>query len=181
MHSRKQSGALNPSLKITVEKNNGLGNAKKILSTEPKAFGTPYRQLSTKQLKKYREKINNRTITQEEYKRYSWNKRFKERRDEGVKAFWQKEIDAIQKGDAGKRNYLPEQLAEMEAGNIPTFGGKKLAGHHKYSASEYPQLANDPNNIYPATFREHFERWHGGRWANQSRGVPLRPEYMEEF
>ena len=56
----------------------------------------------------------------------------------------------------------------------PTFKGKVIAGHHTYSASKYPQLANLGEIIYPATFREHLYGWHGGRYKLSLPGKPLK-------
>lgn len=41
-----------------------------------------------------------------------------------------------------------------------------MQGHHSYSASQYPHLANKGEIIYPATPNEHFNGWHGGNWKN---------------
>ena len=48
---------------------------------------TPYKSLSRGQQKKIKEKIENRTVTKEEYKRYQWDKRFSKSRAEGVNEF----------------------------------------------------------------------------------------------
>lgn len=56
-----------------------------------------------------------------------------------------------------------------------------MEGHHKRNIAEYPALADDPNNIYPATKYEHFERWHGGNWQNETHGTPNNPLIPEEF
>lgn len=52
---------------------------------------TPYKSLSRNQQKKIKEKIGNRTVTKEEYKRYQWDKRFSKRRAAGVTEFWKQE------------------------------------------------------------------------------------------
>ena len=36
-------------------------------------------------------------------------------------------------------------------------------------------------NIYPATKNEHFNRWHGGNWQNDTFGEPLKPWIPEDF
>ena len=48
---------------------------------------TPYKSLSRGQQKKIKEKIENRTVTKEEYKRYQWDKRFSKSRAAGVNEF----------------------------------------------------------------------------------------------
>jgi hypothetical protein len=45
----------------------------------------------------------------------------------------------------------------------------------------YPQVADEPLNIYPVTYYEHFNRWHGGRWRNPTSGKPLSPDVPEWF
>ena len=56
-----------------------------------------------------------------------------------------------------------------------------MEGHHTYNALDYPQLADNPDIIYPATKDEHFNRWHGENYQNDTSGLPLKPDYPEEF
>lgn len=56
-----------------------------------------------------------------------------------------------------------------------------MEGHHRYNALDYPQLADNPDIIYPATYDEHFNRWHGGNWQNDTDGQPLNLLFEEEF
>lgn len=50
-----------------------------------------------------------------------------------------------------------------------------MQGHHSYSASQYPHLANKGEIIYPATPNEHFNGWHGGNWKNSLPGERIKP------
>ena len=59
------------------------------------------------------------------------------------------------------------------------FDGKTLQGHHTYSASQYPHLANRPEVIFPVTFNEHFYGWHGGNWKMSLPGE--RINIMQDF
>jgi hypothetical protein len=55
----------------------------------------PFKSLNRTQQRKLKEKIENRTITKEEYKRYLWDKRFSKRRAAGVNDFWKQEKKRI--------------------------------------------------------------------------------------
>lgn len=94
----------------------------------------------------------------------------------GVSEFWTAEQQRLQAGLPGTRNWSPAAGAGILQGKQP----RGIYGHHKYSVSEYPQLANDPSNIYPVTFYEHLFRWHGGRWQ-PTHGVPLDEGFKEWF
>ena len=52
------------------------------------------------------------------------------------------------------------------SGKRAKFDGKTLQGHHTYSASQYPHLANRSEVIYPVTFNEHFRGLNGGNWIS---------------
>ncbi len=49
-----------------------------------------------------------------------------------------------------------EQIEEVLNNNVPKYNGKAITGHHSYSASKYPHLADKGEVIYPATFNEHL-------------------------
>ena len=134
----------------------------------------PYTTPSSKKMKEFKKKINSRTITKEEYQRYQWAKRFKKRRDDGVQNFWDQEKARLLRSEKGTRNWTKKQKADILNNIRPTFKGKVIAGHHTYSASKYPQLANLGEIIYPATFREHLYGWHGGRYKLSLPGKPLK-------
>ena len=61
----------------------------------------------------------------------------------------------------GTRNWSATDIDAIMRGQNP----QGMFAHHKYSVSLYPQLANNPSNIIPVTFGEHFHRWHGGNSA----------------
>ena len=67
------------------------------------------------------------------------------------------------------------------SGKTPKHNGDPIEGHHKYNALDHPQIADDANNIYPATNAEHFSRWHGGNYQNDTFGKPLDTSFPEEF
>ena len=126
-------------------------------------------------------KLENRTITQDEYKQLQWDRRFGNRRKRGVNRFWAQEREALLNGGSGTRNWNQQQREDIINRKTPQFNEEPIEGHHKYNAIDYPQIADDPNNIYPVTNNEHFERWHGGNYQNDTSGVPLNPDYPEEF
>ena len=140
---------------------------------------TTQKQLSPKKMKELKQKITNRTITREEYEQYNWNKRFSKRRDMGVREFWDLEQERLFSGEKGTRNWSEEQIQDILNGRRAKFDGKTLQGHHTYSASQYPHLANRPEVIFPVTFNEHFYGWHGGNWKMSLPGE--RINIMQEF
>ncbi|KQN96160.1 hypothetical protein ASF12_25415 [Paenibacillus sp. Leaf72] len=142
---------------------------------------SPYKQLGHKTKKKLEAKVDNRTITKEEYKRLEWNKRLAARRDVGVKEFWQQEKLRIKKGEPTTRNWSQQQRDDILSNKVPTHNGKTITGHHAYSVSKYPHLANQGEIIYPATVKEHFNRWHGGSYRKGLPGKPYNPSFPEEF
>lgn len=141
----------------------------------PKAISqdTKSRKISNmSQTKKqsYREKLKNRKLTKDEYKTAYREKRFENRRREGIKKFWKEEKERIQTGQKPSREWTPQQRQDILNNKIPKEpNGKAIEGHHKYSAREYPQHANDPKNIEPLTRAEHLQR-HGGNTKNPTHG-----------
>ena len=132
------------------------------------------KQLSSKQNNKIKSKIAQRKATREEYKRFMWNKRFQTRRRKGVENFWTEEQQRLHRGEKGTRNWTREQQQAILNGEKPTFNGRALAGHHTYSATQYPHLANMAAVIYPATFTEHLKGWHGGNYKISLPGKRIR-------
>jgi hypothetical protein len=141
---------------------------------------TPYKIMGSKKMKILNEKVKNRTITREEWKQLQWNKRFKRRRDRGVDNFWEQEKVRVMNGNP-TRNWTPEQTKDILNGNIPKHNGKPIIGHHAYSASKYPQLADKGEIIYPVTFREHLYRWHGGNYRDSLPGRPINDSIPNDF
>ncbi|BDG47776.1 pre-toxin TG domain-containing protein [Parageobacillus sp. KH3-4] len=141
---------------------------------------TPYKIMGSKKMKILNEKVKNRTITREEWKQLEWNKRFKRRRDRGVDNFWEQEKVRVMNGNP-TRNWTPEQIKDILNGNIPKHNGKPIIGHHAYSASKYPQIADKGEIIYPVTFREHLYRWHGGNYRDSLPGRPINDSIPNDF
>ncbi|MDM5154743.1 hypothetical protein QUF88_13175 [Bacillus sp. DX1.1] len=115
-------------------------------------------------------KIENRTITKKEYESYIWNKKFASGRAKGVEDFWSMERKRILNNEAYTRDWSQEQINDILNHKTPKFNGKPIQGHHTYSTSQYPHLANRGEVIYPAMFNEHFKGWHGRRWKNSLPG-----------
>jgi len=148
--------------------------------SEKKEHPTRYSQLSAKKLKQLREKVYNRTITKEEYRRLFWQKRLTNRRNEGIKQFWINERRLIKKGLPTTRNWSAEQRKDILSGKKPKHKGKAMASHHVYSVAKYPQLANRHEFIYPVTVYEHIYGWHGGNTKSSLPGKPIN-RIKEEF
>ncbi|MCY8755664.1 T7SS effector LXG polymorphic toxin [Bacillus haynesii] len=142
---------------------------------------TPHKLLGSKKMSELNKKVRNRTITKEEWKRLEWNKRFKKRRDLGVDNFWEQERRRVQNNEEPTVNWTKEQKESIESGHLPKHNGKTIIGHHTYSASKYPHLANKGEVIYPVTFKEHLYRWHGGSYKKSLPGKPLNPDYPREL
>jgi|GEM_PF-957256 len=142
---------------------------------------TPYKSLSRNQQKKIKEKIENRTVTKEEYKRYQWDKRFSKRRAAGVTEFWKQEKKRILDGESTTRNWTHEQKQEILKSKKPQYNEKSIIGHHTYNAMNYPHISNRGELIYPVTGREHLKGWHGGSYSKNAPGRPVNPDYLEEF
>lgn len=124
-------------------------------------------------MKELKNKIDSRTATREEYDLYEWNKKMTQRRSEGVKDFWNQERERIISGEETSRNWSQEQIADILSGKTPKYDGKPIQGHHTYSVSQYPHLANKGEIIYPVTLNEHLNGWHGGNYRNSLPGEPI--------
>lgn len=135
--------------------------------------------LTPKQRKLIKEKIASRTATQSEYNLYMSDKRFSERRKTGVNEFWKQERRRIKKGEATSREWSDAQKESILSGFRPKYNGKTVQGHHTYSASRYPHLANRGEVVFPVTFDEHLYGWHGGNFRNSLPGRPVR--YMKKY
>ncbi len=135
---------------------------------------TKYKQMSSKKLKKLREKEDKRTLTKSEYKHKEWQRRLTNRRNEAIREFWKNERRLIKNNLPTTRNWSAEQRKDILAGKRPKFNGKAIASHHTYSVSKYPHLSNRKELIFPATFYEHVYGWHGGNTRNSLPGVPIK-------
>ncbi|MGQ3853880.1 RHS repeat-associated core domain-containing protein, partial [Pseudomonas capsici] len=145
------------------------------------SYETPYKPLSGPQKEALLEKVESRTATQDEVAHLDWDRRFSLRRRQGVRGFWSDERARLKRGEPGTRNWSETQKEDILNKKTPKFNDKSIEGHHMYNALDYPQLANDRLNIYPATRSEHQYRWHGGNFQNDTMGKPLNPLVPEEF
>ena len=92
----------------------------------------------------------------------------------GVNEFWKQERQRIKNNERTTRNWSEEQKSAISRGERPKHNGKSIQGHHTYSASRYPHLANKGEIIYPVTFDEHLYGWHGGNFQNSYPGIPIK-------
>lgn len=138
------------------------------------------KSLTPKQRKAINKKIKNRTATKEEYKKKQSDKRFSERRKAGVNDFWAKEAERIQNGNP-TRQWNSKQIKAILNGDRPKYKGKTIQGHHTYSASKYPHLANRGEVVFPATFEEHLYGWHGGNFRKSKPGKPISRIVLQTF
>ncbi len=134
----------------------------------------PVNYKSSLSKKAIKEKIDNHTATKEEYKKYDSMTRLAKRRNKGVKEFWKQERRRIKKGEPTTRNWTAEQRRDILNNKRPKVNGKSIYGHHAYSVSKYPHLANKGVVIYPVTFEEHLYEWHGGNFKNSLPGMPFK-------
>ncbi|MBO4637379.1 MAG: hypothetical protein J5685_09570 [Clostridiales bacterium] len=133
----------------------------------------PVKYQSSLSKRKIKEKIKNRTASRADYKKFDSMNRLAQRRKEGVKDFWKQERRRIKKGERTTRNWTAEQRNAILHNNIPKVNGKSMQGHHSYSVSKYPHLANKGEAIFPVTFAEHLYDWHGGNFRNSLPGKPF--------
>ena len=137
------------------------------------------KELSKKKMKEIREKIKHKTATKEEFHNYTWNKKIDKLRKEAVKNFWVEECIRLILGLSGTRNWNEEQKKIIIAGKVPKYKGKTLQGHHSYSVSLYPHLANKHEVIVPLSPKEHLKGWHGGNFKHSHPGKPIK--FIIEF
>ncbi|MCW6698850.1 T7SS effector LXG polymorphic toxin [Bacillus sp. RP12] len=176
-------GMLLPFGKKSINGSVGIGEqkvAEKVIAERTKGLDLrkhpiQRKQLSAKKMKELKEKFENRTITKLEYENYKWNKKFAKHRNTGVNEFWYQERQRILNKEDPTRNWDKQQLNDILNGKKPKVDGKTVQGHHSYSASQYPHLANKGEIIYPATPNEHFNGWHGGNWKNSLPGERIKP------
>ncbi|RIW28968.1 hypothetical protein D3H55_20315 [Bacillus salacetis] len=160
----KQTSQTKPAELIIADRTKGLD-----LNPHP----IQQKQLSAKKMKELKGKIENRTITKAEYQQYTWNKKFTKHRNSGVFDFWYQERQRILNNETPTRNWNQEQINDILKGKKPKVNGEIVQGHHSYSASQYPHLADKGEIIYPATPNEHLKGWHGGNWKNSLPGRPI--------
>lgn len=137
------------------------------------------KSLTKMQKKEIKNKIASRTATKKEYKKFESDKRFGERRKEGVNQFWKQERRRLLSGLTPTREWSDEQKKDILGKKRPSYNGKTVQGHHTYSASKFPHLANRGEIIFPVTFEEHLHGWHGGNFKNSLPGAPIK--YSQKF
>ena len=96
------------------------------------------------------------------------------KRRNGVNKFWKQERVRLQNGQKWYSDWSPKQKADILKGKRPKHSGKTIQGHHSYSVSKYPHLADKGEIIYTATFNEHFNGWLGGNFCNSLPGEPIK-------
>lgn len=139
------------------------------------------KSLTTRQRQEISFKIKNRTATRTEYTQYASDKRFMNRRQEGVRQFWRQEKARIISGRHTTRDWSQAQRDAIMQNSRPKYNGRTIQGHHTYSASQYPHLANQGAIIFPVTFGEHLYGWHGGNFKNSLPGRPIRKRTYHKF
>ena len=163
---------------------NDGGHVEKSVSTKlPKQTKIPEaiiadctnKQMSKKKIFDIKKRIisNERTITKEEYQQYAWNEKIVSKRNRGVQRFWSAERQRVKNNEVPTRQWTSEQiqcLLDKNSKNPRSGSGKPFQVHHTYSVSKYPHLSDNANIMYPATFEEHKNSWHGGNYKNSLPG-----------
>ena len=167
------------SMSVLVHNADYNQSTKEIIAERTKNLDTQehpakYKQISAKEKARLSAKFQDRTITKEEYKILEWNKKISFKRQDAVNGFWDQEQVRLQNGENGTRNWSPQQKADILSGKRPTYNGKTIQGHHTYSVSKYPHLSGNSEVIYPTTFNEHLNGWHGGNFRNSLPGEPIK-------
>ncbi len=134
-----------------------------------------YKQLSRKQKQLLQQKLKDRTISKSEYKHLRSILRLESRRQAGVDSFWRQEKERLLAREPLTRFWTPEQINDILHDRKPKYNGKVFQGHHTYSVSLFPHLANQGSVIFPATFREHLYGWHGRNFKTSLPGKPINP------
>ncbi|MBR4779841.1 MAG: hypothetical protein IK014_00610 [Lachnospiraceae bacterium] len=134
----------------------------------------PTKQMGSKRMTKVKVKINARTATKDEYQLLRHTERLNERRDEGVRAFWEQERERIISGKKTTRTWNSKQRESILNVYATRPKGINIQGHHTYAVSQYPHLANRGEVIFPVTFYEHLHIWHGGSFFKSSPGRPVK-------
>ena len=134
----------------------------------------PVKYKSSLSLKEIKKRILDRTASKDDFKKLDSHSRLDKRRKKGVNEFWKQERRRIMKGEKTTRNWTAEQRDAILHSRTPKVDGKSIQGHHTYSVSKYPHLANKGEIIFPVTFAEHLYVWHGGNFKNSLPGRPFK-------
>ena len=132
------------------------------------------KSMSASKMHTIRGKIKNRTATKTEYKEIQSENRFRRRRSKAFNDFWKDEASRIKHNLPTTRQWTPEQKRDIINNRRPKYKGKTIEGHHTYSASLYPHLANKSHVIFPATYEEHKNDWHGGNYKKSLPGQRIK-------
>lgn len=158
--------------KAAHEKNEGDIIKERVKGLDLREHPVKYKSsLSYKAIKK---KMENRTATKDEIKKFYSMDRLAKRRKKGVKEFWKQERRRIKNGEPTTRNWSAAQREDILKSRRPKIEGKTTYGHHTYSVSLYPHLADRGEVIYPTTFEEHYYYWHGGSFKKSLPGRPFK-------
>ena len=153
--------------------------ANRVQNLDTKAHPLKYKILSNKAKSLLKQKLNDRTITKAEYILLQSNLRLTDRRMRAVVEFWDKEATRIIIGAPTTRNWSESQKNDILHGRKPKHNGKTINAHHTYSVKNYPHLANRHEVIFPATFNEHLNGWHGGSFKRSKAGKQIK--IIKEF
>ena len=134
----------------------------------------PVKHKSSLSIKEIKRRIDDRTATVEDYRKYDRIKRLSVKRKDAVNDFWIAERERLLNNEPGTRNWTAEQRKIIIHGGRPKVNGKTMQGHHTYSVSVFPQLAGNHKVIYPVSFEEHLYEWHGGNFKNSLPGKPFK-------
>lgn len=136
--------------------------------------GVPYKPLTPSQRFAIQSKINARTATADEWTHLQWDRRFGNRRDRGVSRFWSQERRRLRNGEDGTRNWALEQIEAILKGKTPSHNGEAMERHHIWNALDHPHIADDPLNIFPATYNETFSGGMQGIGENDTFGWTIK-------
>lgn len=100
------------------------------------------------------------TPEQQEQKRELTNAR-----QRGANRALSREKEYVQQG-IGTRDWTPEDQERIIDGKVP----EGYERHHMKSVSQYPEFADNPDNIQFLNEKEHIEGAHGGDYHNQTNG-----------
>ncbi len=95
------------------------------------------------------------------------SKELRRRRQAGIRKMWKREAQRIREGRPS-RKWTREQKDDILAGNVPksAVDGKPIEGAHIKPVKDYPELADDPDNIVPKSFTEHRKKDSGEHSKN---------------
>ena len=95
------------------------------------------------------------------------------KQQDAVNKFWYGEQVRLQNGENVTCNWSPQQKADILMKNVQLIM-ETIQRHRAYSVSKYPHLAGNSDIIYPVTFNEHLNGWHGGNSHNSLPREPIK-------